>query len=72
MDTVTITQALAEAETWLSLPGVAGVAQGEQAGQPCLVVLTTTPPDSLAGQIPATFRGFPVTFQNLGGPVQAQ
>ncbi len=72
MDTVSIEQAIQAAHAWLTLPGVAGVGQGKTNEQDCIVVFLTGDTTSLAGKIPATFMGHPVTFQDLGSPVEAQ
>jgi hypothetical protein len=72
MDSVSIEQAIQAAHAWLTLPGVAGVGQGKTNEQDCIVVFLTGDTTGLAGQIPATFMGHPVTFQSLGGPVEAQ
>jgi hypothetical protein len=72
MDTVSIEQAVQAANAWLDLPGVAGVGQGKTKGRDCIVVLLTGDTASLAGKIPNAFMGHPVTFQPLGGPIEAQ
>ena len=50
----------------LALPGVVGTAIGECDGEPCLKVLVVGKSQELAGEIPATFGGFPVVVEETG------
>jgi hypothetical protein len=54
------------ASAWLDIDGVEGVAQGSKDGEVCIVVGCSCPPADLEGQIPASFRGYPVVFESWG------
>jgi hypothetical protein len=53
-----------------SLPGVAGVAQGRQAGRPCIRVFLETDDSSVAERIPSEVEGYPVVVERPG-PLRA-
>ena len=55
-----------EASAWLDIDGVEGVAPGRKDGQDCIVVGLSCPSSDLSGKIPATFRGYPVVFEDWG------
>ncbi len=55
-----------EASAWLDIDGVEGVAPGSKDGQDCIVVGCSCPPSDLSGKIPATFREYPVVFEDWG------
>ena len=61
--------ALAEAEAWLELPGVEGVAEGRVAGRPCITVFVSDP--ALAERLPRALRGVPVVIE-ASGPFTAE
>lgn len=61
-----IDQALTQANEWLRMAGVEGVAQGEQDGQPCILVLASQPAAELKALLPKTLLGFPVIIQESG------
>ncbi len=63
---VEILQAIDEADEWLDLDGVEGVAPGEREGKDCIVVFASIDPSELAGRIPTTFKGFPVVIEETG------
>jgi hypothetical protein len=57
-----IDRAVADASTWVDLPGVALVGQGETSdGNPCIIVKVVT--EEVARKIPSTFQGFPVIVE---------
>lgn len=62
----TIQKALAEAQDWMNLEGVAGLAQGKKDGKDCIIVYTTQPVPAL----PHRFHGYAVVVET-GGPVEA-
>ena len=64
--TTNIHKVIKEAESWMGLPGVEGVAEGKKNNKPCIVVLISTESAELKNKIPATFKGYPVTFQESG------
>ena len=55
-----------EASAWLDIDGVEGVAPGSKDGQDCIVVGCSRPRSDLGGKIPATFKGYPVVFEDWG------
>lgn len=61
-----IDQAIAQANEWLRLDGVEGIAQGEQDGQPCILVLASRPEAEIKALLPETLLGFPVMIQDIG------
>ena len=61
-----LNQAIAQANEWLRLAGVEGIAQGEQDGQPCILVLASRPAAELKPLLPDTLLGIPVTIQDSG------
>ena len=64
-----VAAALAEAEAWLDLPGVEGVAEGRAGGRPCVTVFVSDP--ALAERLPKALRGVPVVVE-VSGPFQAR
>ena len=62
---MSIEEAAQKAEEWLSLSGVQGVGVGESHGQPCILVLVSSPATIPAG-IPSRFHGFPVEIRSTG------
>jgi len=63
-----LSAAMAEAESWLGLPGVEGVAEGRVAGRPCITVFVSDP--ALAERLPRSLHGFPVVVE-ASGPFSA-
>ena len=59
-------KAIDEATAWLDIDGVEGIGQGIKDGEDCIVVGCSCPPADLEKQIPATFMGYPVSFENWG------
>ncbi len=64
-------KAIADAEKWLSLEGVEGVAQGEKEGEPYIAVFSSGNREAVRQQIPQSLRGFPVVIEDTG-PLSAQ
>lgn len=62
----TIQKALEEAQEWMNLEGVAGLAAGKKDGKDCIMVYTTQPVPAL----PRRLHGYAVVVQT-GGPVEA-
>ena len=54
------------ADELLSLPGVVGVAQGEQDGQPCIKLFVTSSVAEFMAQLPETLDGYPVVVEETG------
>ncbi len=56
----------------MEVPGVAGVAEGESQGKPCIRVFVLDRNSEFLRQIPSTLEGYPIqveesgTFQALG------
>ncbi|HEU5303517.1 MAG TPA: hypothetical protein VFU40_02630 [Gemmatimonadales bacterium] len=50
----------------MSLPGVVGTAEGECAGQPCILVLVEQLTPTLRQAIPAELEGVPVEIRETG------
>lgn len=50
----------------LAIPGVVGVAEGERAGEPCILVLVIAATPELARGIPASLGGYPVVIEETG------
>jgi hypothetical protein len=50
----------------MSLPGVVGTAEGECAGQPCLLVLVERLTPALRQAIPSELEGIPVEIRETG------
>lgn len=61
-----IDQAMAQANEWLHMDGVEGIAQGEQDGQPCILILASRPAAEIRALLPETVLGFPVMIQDSG------
>lgn len=51
----------------LSLPGVVGIAEGEVAGRPCVVVLVERATAQLERALPRALGGHPVDIRETGG-----
>lgn len=49
---------------WILMPGVVSVAQGEDEGKPCILVLCTCKPSQLRSKIPTNVEGYRVIIQN--------
>ena len=54
------------AGAWMAIPGVVGVAVGEQDGRPCIVVMTAGPTEEIDRQIPSMIDGYPVVLRQTG------
>ena len=62
-----IADVLREHTNWfMALPGVIGTAQGEQAGEPCVMVLVVELTDDLKRRIPDDLDGYPVVITETG------
>ena len=48
------------ARAWLDIDGVEGIAEGFVAGRPCVVVLTSFPPEALRRRLPTRILGLRV------------
>ena len=59
------------AETLLSMPGVAGVADGDCDGEPCIRVMLEYDAPELIAKIPEDYNGFPVQV-DVSGIIQAE
>ena len=64
-------QIIDEASKWTSEEGVEGVAEGEEGGQPCIIVLASDDPSKLSMTLPSNFRGYPVIIKRTG-EIEAQ
>ena len=69
-DKKNIDKALKEAEKFMSITGVEGVAAGKNKGQDCIKVLTSLPAKEIKQQLPEKIQGFEVVIE-LTGPIQA-
>lgn len=60
-------QILSEAtETFMVLPGVTGVGEGECAGKRCIVIFVAMKTPEIETRVPATFKGIPIEVRELG------
>jgi len=50
----------------LEIPGVVGVAQGEQGGRPAVQILVERRTPDLLARLPGTLDGFPVLVVEVG------
>lgn len=66
----TIKNALQEAEKWMAVESVQGVAQGKSKGKDCIVVIVSKPKNEMKGKIPVTLMGHEVVLE-YSGPIQA-
>jgi hypothetical protein len=55
-----------EARVFLTLPGVAGVGQGEQGGRPCIVVYVEQRTGELERSLPSTLEGYSLLLEVTG------
>jgi hypothetical protein len=53
-------------DTWMSVPGVVGTAEGECGGHPCILVLVDRRTPAIARAIPSTQEGIPVEIREIG------
>jgi hypothetical protein len=60
--------ALRKAAHWLEIEGVEAVAQGEEAGCRCIIVLASRPAEALRDRIPPTVDGVPVFLRAAREP----
>jgi hypothetical protein len=60
--------ALRKAAQWLEIEGVEAVAQGEEAGCRCIIVLASRPAEVLRNRIPSSVDGVPVILRAARGP----
>lgn len=67
----TIEKALEQAQDWLAVDGVEGVAQGERDGRLCIVFFTSRPAAEMQPLLPKALSGFSVVVQE-SGIIQAQ
>lgn len=61
-----IENAVKKAEKWLDISGVEGVAQSEQKGEKCILVLISLPQPIMKEKLPETFYGYLVILQETG------
>jgi len=61
-----VLKAIDKANAWLDIDGVEGVGQGSKDGAVCIVVGCSCSPAELEEQIPASFMGYAVVFENWG------
>jgi hypothetical protein len=67
MPHTTIQKAFSEAQQWMNLEGVTGLAIGKKDGKDCIRVYTTM----FIPTLPRRFRGYAVVVET-GGPIEAQ
>lgn len=53
-------------EFLMSIPGVRGVAVGENGGKPCILVLVVKKTSEIMTKIPSELEGFPVVVEETG------
>ncbi len=51
---------------WMSIPGVEGVAIGENKGKSCIRIFISIDPKNLQDKIPSHVEGFPVIIEKTG------
>lgn len=51
------------ARAWLEIDEVEGIAEGFEGGLPCLVVLSSCPPEALHRRLPRSIFGLPVVVR---------
>ena len=51
---------------WMSIPGVVGVAQGEQNSAPCIVVYVKEMTEEIKRRIPPEVEGYAVRVEQTG------
>ena len=56
----------ANAQAWMAVPGVVGVAEGECGGEPCIKVLVAAESEVISERIPSSAGGFTVELQVTG------
>ena len=62
--------ALREAEKWMTVESVQGIAQGKNKGKDCIVVIISRPKEEMHGKIPDSVMGYEVVLE-FSGPIQA-
>ncbi|MFC2069204.1 hypothetical protein ACFLTP_09410 [Chloroflexota bacterium] len=50
----------------MEVPGVAGIAEGESQGKPCIKVFVLGNNSEFLGRIPSTLEGYPVQVEESG------
>lgn len=50
----------------LAIPGVVGVAEGERAGEPCILILVIAATPELVHNLPQSLGGYPVVIEETG------
>jgi hypothetical protein len=53
-------------DQWLAMPGVVGVAIGQDQGRPCITILVSANIEALRRRIPKTVEGYPIVFHETG------
>ena len=53
-------------DAWMAIPGVVGVAVGEQDGGACIIVMTAGPTEEINAQIPSMIEDYPVVLRQTG------
>jgi len=56
------------AESLMAVPGVIGVAEGEHAGTPCVLVLVRRKTSEIVARVPAVLEGIPTDILETGAP----
>ncbi|MDH7600040.1 MAG: hypothetical protein QHH07_10480 [Sedimentisphaerales bacterium] len=51
-------------DQWIQIPGVVAVAQGQEDGAPCILVLCTAEPAQVRTRLPASIEGYPVIVRH--------
>jgi len=53
-------------DQWMAIPGVEGTAIGLFEDEPCIMILSSAPPQQLRSKIPETINGYQVVIQQTG------
>ena len=65
-DSISIQQAIKEANDWLDYKGVEGIGAGREAEKICIIVYISCLESEFEGKIPANFHNYPVLFKKTG------
>jgi hypothetical protein len=57
-------------DEWMAIPGVVGVAIGQDQGRPCIVILAASETGQARKRIPSRVDGYAVVIQS-SGPIRA-
>ena len=61
-----LNEAREAAQELLNIEGVVGIAEGEQGGRACLIILVDRPTDTIGTQLPTSLHGVPVEVRAVG------